>query len=82
MFEFVAMMCVPLVPCHGFPAYSPALFLSVHALKDPDLAHQTMRQTECYYTRQSGPTRYGVAVIREDANAKEEPFTAFIFSEI
>ena len=38
VFDFVGMMGVPLVPCHEFPADAPALFLSVHALKDPDLA--------------------------------------------
>ena len=38
MFDFVGMMGMPLVPCHEFPADAPALFLSVHALKDPDLA--------------------------------------------
>jgi hypothetical protein len=38
VFDFVGMMGVPLVPCHEFPADAPALFLSVHALKDPGLA--------------------------------------------
>ncbi len=38
VFDFVGMMGVPLVPFHEFPADAPALFLSVHALKDPDLA--------------------------------------------
>ena len=38
VFDFVGMMGMPLVPCHEFPADAPALFLSVHALKDPDLA--------------------------------------------
>jgi hypothetical protein len=38
VFDFVGMMGLPLVPCHEFPADAPALFLSVHALKDPGLA--------------------------------------------
>jgi hypothetical protein len=38
VFDFVGMMGIPLVPCHEFPADAQALFLSVHALKDPDLA--------------------------------------------
>jgi hypothetical protein len=38
VFDFVGMLGVPLAPCHEFPASAPALFLSVHALKDPGLA--------------------------------------------
>jgi len=37
IFDFVGMLGLPLVPCHQFPADAPAAFLSVHALKDPDL---------------------------------------------
>jgi hypothetical protein len=37
VFDFVGMMGVPLAPCHEFPADAPAVFLSVHALKDPGL---------------------------------------------
>lgn len=40
IFDFVGMMGIPLDPCHEFPAGAPAAFLSVHALKDPDLAKQ------------------------------------------
>ena len=32
------MLGLPLLPCHEFPAQSPAAFFSVHALKDPDFA--------------------------------------------
>jgi hypothetical protein len=38
VFDFVGMAGVPLVPCHEFPTEAPALFLSVHAFKDPELA--------------------------------------------
>jgi hypothetical protein len=38
VFDFVGMAGVPLVPCHEFPTEAPALFLSVHAQKDPELA--------------------------------------------
>jgi len=36
VFDFVGMLGLPLVPCHEFPAKSPAAFFSVHALKDPE----------------------------------------------
>jgi hypothetical protein len=42
-FDFVGMMGLPLVPCHTFPAEAPAAFLSVHALKDPDLVEELSR---------------------------------------
>ena len=38
VFDYVGMMGIPLVPCHEFPADASALFLSDHALKDPELA--------------------------------------------
>jgi hypothetical protein len=38
VFDFVGMLGLPLLPCHEFPAQSPAAFFSVHALKDPDFA--------------------------------------------
>ena len=38
VFDFVGMLGLPLVPCHGFPAQAPAAFFSVHALKDPAAA--------------------------------------------
>lgn len=38
VFDFVGMMGIPLVPCHEFPTSAPALFLSVHALTDANLA--------------------------------------------
>ena len=38
VFDFVGMLGLPLVPCHEFPAQSPAAFFSVHALKDPEFA--------------------------------------------
>jgi hypothetical protein len=38
VFDFVGMLGLPLAPCHEFPADAPAAFLSVHALKDNDLA--------------------------------------------
>jgi hypothetical protein len=34
VFDFLGMLGLPLVPCHEFPADSPAAFFSVHALKD------------------------------------------------
>jgi hypothetical protein len=37
VFDFIGMLGVPLVPCHEFPANAPAVFLSVHALKDSGL---------------------------------------------
>ncbi len=37
IFDFIGMTGLPLVPCHEFPTNAPAAFLSVHALKDPDL---------------------------------------------
>ena len=36
VFDFVGMLGLPFVPCHEFPAKSPAAFFSVHALKDAD----------------------------------------------
>lgn len=38
VFDYVGMIGLPLVPCDKFPAKAPALFLSAHALADPDLA--------------------------------------------
>ncbi len=38
VFDFAGMLGLPLVPCHEFPAQSPAAFFSVHALKDPKFA--------------------------------------------
>jgi hypothetical protein len=38
VFDFVGMLGFPLAPTHEFPADAQAAFLSVHALKDPDLA--------------------------------------------
>jgi len=38
VFDFVGMLGLPLMPCHEFPADAQAAFLSVHALKDADLA--------------------------------------------
>jgi hypothetical protein len=38
VFDFVGMLGLPLLPCHEFPARSPATFFSVHALKDPHFA--------------------------------------------
>jgi hypothetical protein len=35
--DFVGMMGLPLVPRHEFPGKAQAAFLSVHALKDPEL---------------------------------------------
>jgi hypothetical protein len=37
VFDFAGMLGFPLVPCHEFPAKAPAIFLSIHALKDPEL---------------------------------------------
>ena len=37
------MMGLPLVPCHEFPTEAPAVFLSVHALKDPGLVEKLSR---------------------------------------
>jgi hypothetical protein len=38
VYDFAAMIGLPLVPCHEFPADAPAAFLPVHAMKDPALA--------------------------------------------
>ena len=38
VFDYVGMMGVPLVPCDRFPSKAPSLFLSAHALADPNLA--------------------------------------------
>ena len=38
VFDFVGMMDLALMPCHQFPSDTPAGFLSVHAMKDADLA--------------------------------------------
>jgi hypothetical protein len=35
VFDFLGMMGVPLVPCHGFPTEARSAFFSIHALKDP-----------------------------------------------
>jgi hypothetical protein len=43
VFDFVGMMGLPLAPCHEFPTEAPALFLSVHALKDPGLVEKLSR---------------------------------------
>ncbi len=43
VFDFVGMMGLPLVPCHEFPADARAVFLSLHALKDPDLVEKLSR---------------------------------------
>lgn len=43
VFDFVGMLGVPLVPCHGFPADAPAAFFSVHALKDAELPTRLSR---------------------------------------
>jgi hypothetical protein len=43
VFDFVGMLGLPLVPCHEFPASASAAFLSVHALKDPDLVSKLGR---------------------------------------
>ncbi len=43
MFDFVGMLGLPLVPCHEFPAGAPAVFLSIHALKDPRLPERLGR---------------------------------------
>jgi hypothetical protein len=40
IFDFVGMAGLPLVPCHEFPTNAKAAFLSIHALKDPNLAEQ------------------------------------------
>ena len=40
VFDFVGMTGLPLAPCHEFPANAPAAFLSVHALKDRELARK------------------------------------------
>ncbi len=37
VFDFVGMLGLPLVPCHEFPSAAPAVFLSLHALKDTEL---------------------------------------------
>jgi len=37
VFDFVGMMGLPLAPCHEFPVEAKTAFLSIHALKDPDL---------------------------------------------
>jgi hypothetical protein len=37
VFDFIGMLGIPLIPVHQFPADAPAIFLSSHALKDPDL---------------------------------------------
>jgi hypothetical protein len=37
VFDFVGMMGLPLVPCHQFPTNARAAFLSIHAMKDPEL---------------------------------------------
>lgn len=38
VFDYVGMMGMPLAPCEKFPSKAPALFLSAHALADPNLA--------------------------------------------
>jgi hypothetical protein len=38
VFDFAGMIGLPLVPCHEFPSNAPAVFLSVHALADAQLA--------------------------------------------
>ncbi len=38
VFDFVGMLGLPLLPCHEFPAESPAALFAVHALKDPTFA--------------------------------------------
>jgi hypothetical protein len=43
VFDFVGMLGLPLVPCHEFPATSPAAFFSVHSLKDPLFAEKLSR---------------------------------------
>jgi hypothetical protein len=43
VFDFIGMMGLPLVPCHEFPTEAPAVFLSVHALKDPGLVEKLSR---------------------------------------
>jgi len=43
VFDFVGMMGLPLAPCHEFPTEAQALFLSVHALKDPGLVEKLSR---------------------------------------
>jgi hypothetical protein len=43
VFDFVGMMGLPLLPCHEFPAGAQALFVSMHALKDPDLPGKLSR---------------------------------------
>jgi len=40
VFDFVGMLGLPLVPCHGFPDDAKAAFFSVHALKDPSLVEK------------------------------------------
>ncbi|MFH1737553.1 MAG: hypothetical protein ABIH23_01005 [bacterium] len=37
IFDYLGMLGVPLVPCHTFPTQGGTVFLSSHALKDPDL---------------------------------------------
>ncbi len=46
VFDFVGMMGLPLVPCHEFPTEAKAVFLSVHALKDPGLVEKLSRLIE------------------------------------
>jgi hypothetical protein len=38
VFDFAGMIGLPLAPCHEFPSNAPALFLSMHALADSNLA--------------------------------------------
>jgi len=38
VFDFAGMIGLPLAPCHEFPSNAPAVFLSVHALADANLA--------------------------------------------
>ena len=37
IFDYLGMLGLPLVPCHTFPDRLSTVFLSSHALKDPDL---------------------------------------------
>jgi hypothetical protein len=43
VFDFVGMLGLPLVPCHEFPSQAPGVFLSIHAMKDTQLASRLAR---------------------------------------
>lgn len=40
VFDFIGMLGIPCVPTHVFPGDAPAIFLSIHATKDPNLVEE------------------------------------------